>query len=145
MSDGLADAVYALTELAAGRKPERSRSLAGVLASTVLCSTESRIEISSTLRQACMRWRRAKGLNWTTEAVPALEISRRSCSGDFLDPGEISRRPGRLFGGFFPSPSPPFLPFLGCGHGRWMAFGPDQTWPSAALYHGNNRHPPAVT
>jgi hypothetical protein len=32
MSDGLADAVYALTELAAGRKPERRRLLAGVLA-----------------------------------------------------------------------------------------------------------------
>ena len=32
MSDGLADAVYALAELAAGRTPERSRLLAGALA-----------------------------------------------------------------------------------------------------------------
>jgi hypothetical protein len=34
-ASGLSDAVYALTELAAGRTPERSRLLAGALADAV--------------------------------------------------------------------------------------------------------------
>jgi hypothetical protein len=40
---GLADAIHSLTELAAGRTPERSR----LMRSIVLCSTESRIEIDA--------------------------------------------------------------------------------------------------